>query len=567
MIFLSYAKEDANAVQTVYRELRAAGVSPWMDQPPPPWELEGIRPGEDWDAVIRQRLADADLVLAFLSRKSIAKRGYIQREYRLALDLAAERPAGSVFLIPILLEQCEPPDLRVGPVGLRQLQWFRLFESGMPTLLRYLTGLLSETKSTTLQPAESREHSLTQSDVISLSRVISAIKPTSKFPHRPGPWDLFWSACAALEDGVSDRTWRGWGYAGNDNEISIQDATTALFSISDARVATAAAATAARYLPWPSNPYSGSVATCLQSWLGHAVPAVRAVAAMLLAEPTTSPGEVTAALESYGDHPERIPGIGAVLREFARHDVLETIARTSPRLLWEIIANDAHFGGLGQRHVGRGLRGAIRILIKHRDWRGREVGVGILCADDDVPFEEKYIFLSDPEPRVRFRALEGILQGLDTALPLLDGLVKGDIVHCETRTWVVGQIADSPQILLVSCLDSVTGQPREPTGSFGNTRVGFDVHEFLDARNGALNGCAVLYYSPAIQDNFEGERLTYLDLEEEVNRMMGKRSVHWAQLAASRAGLRRVSEVRNLYNRRPGAAQQGDATDGASRRS
>lgn len=141
MIFLSYAKDDVAAVQRIYRELRYALVHPWMDTPPSPWGLEGIGPGEDWDTVIRQRLAEAELVLVFFSKTSIAKQGYVQREYRLALDLAAAQPAGSVFLVPILLDDCEPPDLRVGPLTLRQFQWFRLFESGMPTLLEYITGI------------------------------------------------------------------------------------------------------------------------------------------------------------------------------------------------------------------------------------------------------------------------------------------------------------------------------------------------------------------------------------------------------------------------------------------
>lgn len=141
MIFLSYAKEDAAAVQRIYRELRYAGVHPWMDKPPAPWGLEGLGPGEEWDTVIRQRLAEAELVLVFLSKTSVAKKGYIQREYRLAIDLAAAHPAGSVFLIPVLLEDCEPPDLQVGQLNLRQFQWIRLFESEMSPFIEYITGI------------------------------------------------------------------------------------------------------------------------------------------------------------------------------------------------------------------------------------------------------------------------------------------------------------------------------------------------------------------------------------------------------------------------------------------
>jgi hypothetical protein len=148
MVFLSYAKGDEAAVHRVYRELRYAGLQPWMDKPPGPWSLEGIGPGEDWDAAVRQRLAEAELLLIFLSKASIAKHGYVQREYRMALDLAATKPAGSVFLIPILLEDCEPPDLRVGQISLHQFQWYRLFEVGVSPLLRYIAGTLPASRPT-----------------------------------------------------------------------------------------------------------------------------------------------------------------------------------------------------------------------------------------------------------------------------------------------------------------------------------------------------------------------------------------------------------------------------------
>jgi hypothetical protein len=114
-----------------------------MDKPPKPWTLDGVGPGEEWDAVIRQRLREADLVLAFLSRMSITKRGYVQREYRFALEIAAEQPAGLIFMVPVLLEECDPPDLRVGSIGLQQFQWFKLHEAGVAQLITYLTEILT----------------------------------------------------------------------------------------------------------------------------------------------------------------------------------------------------------------------------------------------------------------------------------------------------------------------------------------------------------------------------------------------------------------------------------------
>ena len=137
-MFLSYAREDKDSVSAVYRSFKEAGLNPWMDDPPSPWELNGIGPGQDWDYCIRNKLKEASVILAFLSNRAIEKQGYIQREYRLALSLMMEKPPDSVSLIPVLLEDCAPPDLRVDTVSLRQFNWYRLYDKGVDYLISYL---------------------------------------------------------------------------------------------------------------------------------------------------------------------------------------------------------------------------------------------------------------------------------------------------------------------------------------------------------------------------------------------------------------------------------------------
>jgi hypothetical protein len=86
-------------------------------------------------------LRESEVTLAFLSKTSIDKRGYVQREFRLALDVAMERPSASPSLVPVLLEYCEPPDVRVDTISLAQLQWYRLYEIGLGRLIAYLLQL------------------------------------------------------------------------------------------------------------------------------------------------------------------------------------------------------------------------------------------------------------------------------------------------------------------------------------------------------------------------------------------------------------------------------------------
>lgn len=144
-IFLSYAREDKFKVERVYLELKHAGLNPWMDKPPTPYDLSGIVPGADWDTEVRKQLKEAALVLAFLSKKSTVKEGYIQKEFRLALSYLMEKPQDRIYLIPILLEDCRVPNFRVDSVSLEQLQWYKLYEDGVPLLIEYLKVISAET--------------------------------------------------------------------------------------------------------------------------------------------------------------------------------------------------------------------------------------------------------------------------------------------------------------------------------------------------------------------------------------------------------------------------------------
>ena len=45
-----------------------------------------------------------------LSKSSITKEGYIQKEIRFALDVALEKNDKTIFIIPIRLEECDVPE-------------------------------------------------------------------------------------------------------------------------------------------------------------------------------------------------------------------------------------------------------------------------------------------------------------------------------------------------------------------------------------------------------------------------------------------------------------------------
>jgi len=114
-VFLCHATNDKPGVRELYRRLRSDNVDPWLDE-------EKLLPGQDWQLEIPQAVRASDIVIVCLSQNSINKTGYVQKELRLALDVADEQPEGTIYLIPVRLEKCEVPR------RLQRWHWVDLFE-------------------------------------------------------------------------------------------------------------------------------------------------------------------------------------------------------------------------------------------------------------------------------------------------------------------------------------------------------------------------------------------------------------------------------------------------------
>ena len=102
-VFLCHSSNDKPTVRELYRQLSAEGwMDVWLDE-------EKLYPGQDWNLEIEKAVEAADAILVCLSNNSITKEGYVQRELRIVLDYADYKPEGTLYLIPIRLEQCDPP--------------------------------------------------------------------------------------------------------------------------------------------------------------------------------------------------------------------------------------------------------------------------------------------------------------------------------------------------------------------------------------------------------------------------------------------------------------------------
>jgi hypothetical protein len=83
-----------------------------------------LLPGQRWQQEIPRAIRNSDFILIFFSKNSVAKRGYIQREFRLALDTLEEIPPDEIHTVPIRLDDCQIPE------QFRHLQWSDLSEEG-----------------------------------------------------------------------------------------------------------------------------------------------------------------------------------------------------------------------------------------------------------------------------------------------------------------------------------------------------------------------------------------------------------------------------------------------------
>ena len=99
-VFLCHASQDKPVVRELYQRLNSEGwIDPWLDE-------EKLLPGQDWDIEITNAVQKSDVVIVCLSNNSVTKRGYVQKELKLALDVALEEPYGNIFIIPLRLDEC-----------------------------------------------------------------------------------------------------------------------------------------------------------------------------------------------------------------------------------------------------------------------------------------------------------------------------------------------------------------------------------------------------------------------------------------------------------------------------
>jgi TolB-like protein len=203
-VFLSYAREDTDAARRIAEALRSQGVEVWFDRA----ELRG---GEAWDAKIKQQIRECALFMAVVSAHTQERtEGYFRREWKLAVERTADMAAGTVFLVPVVID--DTPEVRaVAPEEFMRVQWTRL-AGALPTpdFVAQVKSLLGDgRRRPSLAPMDANLTAApmgTQPPMTSLSRLAPKLPHSAEAPspHKSSSKTGLWIALvvALLAGGV-----------------------------------------------------------------------------------------------------------------------------------------------------------------------------------------------------------------------------------------------------------------------------------------------------------------------------------------------------------------------------
>lgn len=112
-IILCHAFEDKKVVRRVYDALLVSGFEVWMD-------AASVFGEQEREPEIVHWLEQAACMLVFLSKNSVRKVGATHHEFGQLIDTWKDMPEGTVYTIPVRINDCEIPSLlsRLDPIDL-----------------------------------------------------------------------------------------------------------------------------------------------------------------------------------------------------------------------------------------------------------------------------------------------------------------------------------------------------------------------------------------------------------------------------------------------------------------
>lgn len=168
-VFISYAREDMYAAERFHRELTSAGLNVWFDK-------SSLLPGQDQKVSIKQAINESRYFLAILSRNSVNKKGFVQKEVAEALEIIKEFPPSEIFIIPVRLDDCEPSHIK-----LKDFHWADMFPRWEDGFAKVLSAIRTSSKTTDSRNETISDKNLSEYDLVCRSiELKSEIKKCSE---------------------------------------------------------------------------------------------------------------------------------------------------------------------------------------------------------------------------------------------------------------------------------------------------------------------------------------------------------------------------------------------------
>jgi len=97
-VFISYAREDLQAVQQIKAGLESAGIATWFD-------IDRLEVGDDYDRKIQRNIARCSYFIPVVSATTQRRlEGYFRREWSYAIDRARNMADGALFVLPVSID-------------------------------------------------------------------------------------------------------------------------------------------------------------------------------------------------------------------------------------------------------------------------------------------------------------------------------------------------------------------------------------------------------------------------------------------------------------------------------
>jgi len=207
-VFLSYAREDADAARRIADALRAFDVEVWFDQ-------NELRGGDAWDQKIRSQIRTCALCIPLVSATTQSRgEGYFRREWKIAVERMQDMASGVPYLLPVAIDETTEREAAV-PEEFLKVQWTRL-PRGVPTspFIDQVRQLLEKSRKGVAEPGRtgatgsvdasrghSRAHLWTTAAIIAVGAAIVAVLLIGRKPApAPPPAQVAAPAAAPVND-------------------------------------------------------------------------------------------------------------------------------------------------------------------------------------------------------------------------------------------------------------------------------------------------------------------------------------------------------------------------------